>query len=195
MTAGQVSDRILTIPNLISLVRLAGVAVFWWALFGADSVELAALLIFVIGWTDWIDGYLARRLNQVSRLGQILDPIADWLMIASALVGGLIAGVVPGLIGWPLIARELLMALVTLYLVARGAGFLEVRKVGKRATFILYGAIPAFYIAEAGILRALTEPLAWISGVIGLTLYWYAAIVYLGDARAEIRQLKSAPSS
>lgn len=195
MTVGQVSDRILTIPNLISFARLAGVAVFWWALFGADSVGLAALLIFLIGWTDWIDGYLARRLDQVSRLGMSLDPIADWLMIASALVGGLIAEVIPGVFGWPLIARELLMALMTLYLVAKGGGILEVRRVGKAATFILYGAIPAFYIAEAGILVVVAEPLAWIAGVVGLTLYWYAAILYIGDARAAIRQLESAPSS
>lgn len=188
------SDRIFTVPNLVSFIRLAGVGVFWWVLFGAESVGLAGLLIFVIGWTDWIDGYLARRLNQVSKLGQVLDPVADRLMIASALIGGLIAGVVPGLIGWPLIAREVVMAGITMYLVIRGAGVLEVRKIGKQATFILYGAIPTFYFANAGILQIVAEPLAWVTGVVGLVLYWYAVVLYLGDARSAVRELESSTS-
>ena len=89
------SDRILTIPNLVSFARLLGVGWFWWALVAQDDIVLAAWLIFFIGWTDWIDGYLARRLNQVSELGKILDPVADRLMIISAVVGGLVVGVVP----------------------------------------------------------------------------------------------------
>lgn len=192
MTDRVASDRILTIPNLVSLVRLGGVGLFWWVLLGVENVGLAGALIFLIGWTDWIDGYLARRLNQVSKVGKILDPVADRLMIGSALVGGLLADVIPGLIGWPLIVREVLMAIVTVYLVARGAGALEVRKVGKQATFILYGAIPTFYFAAAGILTLITEPLAWATGIVGLALYWYAAILYLGDARSAMRQLESA---
>lgn len=192
MTDRVASDRILTIPNLVSLVRLGGVGLFWWVLLGVENVGLAGALIFLIGWTDWIDGYLARRLNQVSKVGKILDPVADRLMIGSALVGGLLADVIPGLIGWPLIVREVLMAIVTVYLVARGAGALEVRKVGKQATFILYGAIPTFYFTAAGILTLITEPLAWATGIVGLALYWYAAILYLGDARSAMRQLESA---
>lgn len=194
MTERVASDRILTVPNLVSVVRLGGVGLFWWLLFGADNVALAGLLIFLIGWTDWIDGYLARRLNQVSRLGTMLDPVADRLMIASALIGGLIAEVVPGLIGWPLIVRELIMTIITVYLVARGAGMLAVREVGKWATFILYGAIPTFYFAEAGILTFIAEPLAWTTGVVGLGLYWYAVVLYAGDARRVLRELESSPS-
>ena len=188
------TDRVLTVPNLVSFVRLAAVGVFWWVLFGLDNVGLAGLLIFVVGWTDWIDGYLARRLDQVSKLGTMLDPVADRLMIASALVGGLIAGAVPALIGWPLIAREVVMALMTTYLASRGAGMLEVRRIGKQATFILYGAIPTFYFASAGILTAISVPLAWFTGVVGLALYWYAVILYIGDARSALRQLESSPS-
>lgn len=185
------SDRILTIPNLISLVRLLGVGVFWWVLLGLDNVGLAAVFIFVIGWTDWIDGYLARRLNQVSRLGKALDPIADRLMIFSAVVGGLIADVIPAVIGWPLIAREVLMGLVTLVLVVRGAGMLEVRKLGKQATFLLYGAIPSFYIAEAGVVPWLFGSAAWIAGVLGLVVYWIVAFLYIGDARSTLAELES----
>ncbi len=192
MTTAKPSDRIFTVPNLVTLVRLVGVGVFWWVLLAEDNVVAAAWLIFLIGWTDWVDGYLARRLDQVSRLGQALDPVADRLMIVSAVVGGLIAGVVPTPIGIPLLVREGLMAVVTLVLVAGGRGTLEVRYAGKLATFLLYGAIPAFYLAAAGFLPDLMRPVAWVTGVVGLALYWYVTILYLGDARRARRRLESA---
>ncbi|MCI0425730.1 MAG: CDP-alcohol phosphatidyltransferase family protein [Actinobacteria bacterium] len=176
-------SRIVTVPNVVSFVRLLGVGVFWWVLLGLEDVTLAAWFVFIIGWTDWIDGYLARRLDQVSRLGKILDPVADRLMIFSALVGGLIVGVVPAAIGVPLLAREALMVVVALVLFMRGLGTLEVRYVGKVATFLLYGSIPAFYLASAGVLPGLMRPTAWVTGVAGLVLYWYSALLYIGDAR------------
>jgi cardiolipin synthase len=111
---------VLTIPNLVSGVRVLSVPLFWYVLLAQKRVALAAVLIVVIGATDWVDGYLARRLNQVSELGKLLDPLADRLMIASALIGGLIAGVVPGLIAWPLLVREVLVALGALLLATRG---------------------------------------------------------------------------
>ena len=188
----QVSDRIITIPNLVSFVRLVGVVVFWWVLLVPENIGAAAVLIFAIGWTDWIDGYLARRLNQVSRLGTALDPVADRLMIASAVVGGMIVDVIPLWIGWLLIAREVVMGLVTLVLVGRRAGMLEVRYLGKLATFILYGAIPAFYLAAAGFLETLMTVLAWTSGVVGLALYWYVTLQYIGDARKRLVEVESA---
>jgi len=188
-----VSDRILTIPNLVSFIRLLGIPFFWWALLVEDNVALAAWLVFLIGWTDWIDGYLARRLNQVSKLGKVLDPIADRLLIASAVIGGLIAGVLPPLFGWGLIAREILVGFMAIYLALKGAGTIEVRWLGKAATFALYGAIPAFYLAEAGFLEWLMRPAAWVGGMIGLVLYWYVAFEYLSDSRAKLAALKSSP--
>lgn len=195
MTESEVaSNRILTIPNLISFARLLGVGVFWWALLVEDNVGLAAWLIFGIGWTDWIDGYLARRLNQVSELGKALDPVADRLMIVSAVVGGLIVGVVPGWIGIPLLVREGIMAIVAFLLVAKGAGTLPVRKLGKWATFIIYGAIPSFYLAGADFFPDVFLPLAWISGAIGLALYWYVMFQYVGDARNRLAGVESQTS-
>ena len=191
MTDEQVSDRILTVPNVISFIRILGVPVFWWVLFVEENVGLAAVFIFLIGWTDWIDGYLARRLNQVTKLGKVLDPLADRLMIASAVIGGLIAGVVPALIGIGLIVREIFMGIVTLLLAARGAGTLEVRYLGKVSTFILYGAITGFYLASAGFLEVLIRPLAWIGGMVGLALYWWVALQYVGDARAKLANVES----
>ncbi|MGH8873427.1 MAG: CDP-alcohol phosphatidyltransferase family protein [Acidimicrobiia bacterium] len=191
MTEAAASKRILTVPNLVSFVRLLAIPVFWWVLLGKEDVALAAWLVFVVGWTDWVDGYLARRLSQVSEVGKILDPVADRLMIASALFGGLIVGVVPPWFGWGLIAREVLVGIVALNLAARGGGTIEVRFMGKAATFALYGAIPAFYLAAAGLVEWLMRPVAWVLGVIGLVLYWYVAVLYVGDSRVRLAALES----
>ena len=121
----------LTIPNLVSGVRILAIPYFWYVLIEEDRVGFAAALIFLIGSTDWIDGFLARRLNQVSDLGKLLDPLADRLMIASALVAGLVARVLPTVIGWPLLAREVLVGIGTLILAGRRLGKLEVRWLGK----------------------------------------------------------------
>lgn len=193
MSETAVSKRILTIPNLVSFIRLLGIPFFWWLLLAEDNVAAAAWLVFAIGWTDWIDGYLARRLNQVSELGKILDPVADRLLIASAVIGGLIVGVLPAWFGWGLIAREILVGIVALNLALRGGGTIEVRWLGKAATFALYGAIPAFYLTEAGFLEWLMRSAAWALGVIGLILYWYVALLYIGDSRAKLAALESTP--
>lgn len=185
------SDRIITIPNAISFARLLTVPVFWWVLLVQDDVRLAAVIVIVIGWSDWIDGYLARRLNQVTKLGTFLDPFADRLMIVSAVVGGLIAGVVPLVIGVPLVVREVLMGVVTLIMLSKGAGTLEVRYMGKAATAALYGAVPAFYLAEAGFIPGFTFPFAWTIGSIGLAAYWLVALLYIGDARRAISNVES----
>ncbi len=185
------SDRIVTLPNAVSFVRLLGVGVFWWVLVIDDNIALAAWLIFIIGWTDWIDGYLARKLDQVTKLGKALDPVADRLMIVSAVVGGLIVGVVPAIIAVPLLVREVLVGLLTVYLAMRGGGTLEVRYLGKAATFALYGAIPAFYLAAAGFLEGLMLPLAWFFGLLGLILYWYVLVEYVGDVRSALPDVKS----
>lgn len=191
MTEAVAANRVLTIPNLVSFVRLLAVGLFWWVLLVQDDIALAAWLVFTIGWTDWIDGYLARRLNQVSELGKVLDPVADRLMIASAVIGGLIVGVVPVVVGVLLIVREVVVGLLALYLAARGGGTIEVRYYGKLATFLLYGAIPGFYLAAAGFLEWLLLPAAWVAAVIGLALYWYVALLYLGDTRRRLAALKS----
>lgn len=174
-------NDVLTIPNAVSFLRLLSIPYFWWVTLAAGDIRQAAILIFVIGTTDWVDGYLARRLDQMSELGRILDPLADRLMIASALVAGLIAGVVPSVVGIPLLAREGLVALGAAWLAFRSRPPLEVRYPGKVATFLLYGAIPSFYFTAAGAAPWLFAPVAWISAGIGLILYWWVAVEYARD--------------
>ena len=183
----------LTVPNLVSGTRILAIPYFWYVLIGQDRVGWAAALIFVIGSTDWIDGYLARRLNQVSEFGKLLDPLADRLMIASALVAGLMAGVLPAMIGWPLLGREVLVGVGTLILAGRRLGKLEVRWLGKTATLALYVAIPSFYLISAGVMPWLFGPPAWIAGVVGLILYWYVGWQYLGDIWTRLRSVESEP--
>ncbi len=191
MSEAVTTNRVLTIPNLVTFLRLLGVPLFWWVLLVDDNLALAAWLMFAIGWTDWIDGYLARRLNQVSALGKALDPIADRLLIASAIIGGLYVGALPPVFGWLLIVREVFVGGMAAYLAARGGGQIEVRYLGKLATFLLYGAIPAFYLAEAGFMEWFMRPGAWIGGTIGLALYWYTAFLYVGDVRRRLAALES----
>lgn len=191
MTDDRVSDKILTIPNLVSFVRLLAIPVFWWLLLGEDNVAAATILFAVVATTDWIDGYLARRLGQVSKLGKALDPVADRLMIASAVIAGLVAGIVPQWIGLLLIAREVYMAIVALFLVFRGAGTLEVRWLGKLATFLVYSSIAWFYFAAIPFLETILTPLAWAAGIAGLAIYWVTALQYTGDALVTLRELES----
>ncbi|MFZ0012918.1 MAG: CDP-alcohol phosphatidyltransferase family protein [Acidimicrobiia bacterium] len=194
MSEEQVTDRIVTIPNLVSFIRLAAIPVFWWLLLAEDNVAAATILFAVVATTDWIDGFLARRLNQVSKLGKALDPIADRLMIASGVVAGLIAGIVPPSIGYVLIAREVYMAIVALFTYVRGAGTLEVRWLGKVATLLVYSSIGWFYFAAIPFLESILTPLAWIAGVGGLALYWVTAFQYTGDALRAVRELESIAS-
>lgn len=190
----QVTNRILTVPNLISFIRLAAIPVFWWLLLGADDVAGATILFALIASTDWVDGFLARRLDQVTKLGKALDPVADRLMIGSAVIGGLISGIVPPIIGVTLIVREVYMAVITLGLVVREGVTLEVRWMGKVATFAVYSAVGWFYMAEIPFLEGLTRPLAWIVGIGGLILYWITAVQYTGDALRVESELESPPS-
>ena len=172
---------------MISGLRLAGIGVFWWLLFGRDDPVAAGILILVIGWTDWLDGVLARKLNQVSEIGKFLDPLADRLAIAAALIGGMIAEVIPLWLGIALIAREVVIALGALILGLRLKEKLDVRYIGKVATFILYGAIPAFYLAAGGVAGDVFLYLGWVFGVIGLILYYWVAVLYAVDIRDRLR--------
>lgn len=173
----------LTVPNLISFIRLLMIPLFLWLLIAEDQPAAAGWLLLVIGGTDWIDGYLARRLNQVSEIGKFLDPLADRIAVATAVIAGWATGVLNPWFAGLLVVREALIGIGALALAIRVRSTLAVRYLGKLATFLLYGAIPAFYIATGDFLPGLWEPVAWISGIVGLALYYWVGVQYALDIK------------
>ncbi len=157
---------------------------FLWLLLGRDDPRSAAILLFTIGWTDFLDGALARKLGQTSEIGKFLDPLADRLAIFAAVAGGLAAGVLPAWLGWPLLIREVVVGAGALYLLTRLKTNVQVRQMGKAATFIVYGAVPSFYLAGAGIEPDFWRLIGSLTGAVGLFLYLWVTWQYMGDIRA-----------
>ena len=176
----------LTIPNLISTIRLFLVPVFLWLLLGRDNPAAAGWLLGGIGATDWIDGYLARRLNQVSEIGKVLDPLADRLAVAAALIGGLISGDLPAWFAIAVIVREVLVSGGALALAFRVKGKIPVRRAGKLATLLIYASLGGFLVGGGGRFAPFLW-LGWIFGIPGLVLYYAVAAQYVGDARRLMR--------
>lgn len=177
------------VPNLVSLLRLALIPVFLW-LVAQGSHGWAGVLLGVIGATDWVDGYLARRLGQVTEIGKFLDPLADRIAVALAVIAGLVTGVLPAWFAWTLIVREVLIALGSIYGWRNGVTKLDVRYLGKLATFMLYFAITFFYMGEGFDLDLLTVA-AWIIGVPGLVIYYWVGVQYFGDMRRAVAEAGS----
>jgi cardiolipin synthase (CMP-forming) len=174
------SSRILTVPNVISLARLAGVPVFLWLVLGPHADALAIVVLAIGGTSDWVDGYLARRLGQVSRLGELLDPLADRLYILATLLAFTIRGVVPWQFTAALLAREAMLVVCLLVLNRFGYGPPPVHYVGKTATFVLLFAFPVLLLARTS--RAAwpwAYPIGWGLAWWGLVLYWIAGGFYL----------------
>ncbi|MEU4678688.1 CDP-alcohol phosphatidyltransferase family protein [Micromonospora sp. NPDC023737] len=192
-SGGAAPGRVLTVPNLISFLRLLGVPIFLYLLLGAHA-DVAALVVLAIGGTtDWVDGWVARRLHQVSRLGELLDPLADRLYILATLVGFTAREVVPWQFTAALLARELLL-LGSLGVLRRfGYGPPPVHYVGKTATFLLLAAFPTLLLASAvpgatDVAGALGWGLAWW----GLVLYWVAGAMYVIQASRLVRAARGA---
>ncbi|MCP2265419.1 CDP-diacylglycerol--glycerol-3-phosphate 3-phosphatidyltransferase [Promicromonospora thailandica] len=182
-TGAEMSSRVLTVPNVISLVRLALVPVFAWLIVvGADGWAL--LVLAVSGVSDWLDGVLARRLNQVTRLGQMLDPLADRLFIFVTLIGLAWREVVPLWLVVAIVARDVLLALTVPVLARLGYGTLNVSMVGKVATFALLYAFPLLLLAEVpGWLGAVAHVVGWAFTWWGVGLYWLAGLQYVAQVR------------
>jgi cardiolipin synthase len=173
-------DAILTIPNVISLVRLLCLPVFLYLLFGRDNRAAAAVLLGVLGATDWIDGYIARRYHQVSAVGKILDPVADRLLFFVGVGGILVDGSVPTWFAVMVLVREAVVGGTTIVLAAMGARRVDVTWWGKAGTFGLMFAFPMFLASESTIGWADTAGvLAWLSGIPGLVLSYVSWAMYL----------------
>lgn len=187
-TGAEMSSRVLTVPNVISLVRLALVPVFA-VLIVVGEDGWALLVLAVSGASDWLDGVLARRLNQVTRLGQMLDPFADRLFIFVTLIGLAWREVVPLWLVMAIVARDVLLALTVPVLARLGYGTLEVTLVGKVATFALLYAFPLLLLAEVpGWVGAAAHVVGWAFTWWGVGLYWLAGLQYV----AQVRRLAAA---
>jgi cardiolipin synthase len=186
-------DRILTVPNLVTMVRLLCIPLFLWLLFGAAEQTAAAILLAVLGATDWVDGFLARRFHQVSTLGKILDPAADRILVGTGVIAIIIHGAVPVWFGVATLVREALVAVLVLVLAALGAARIDVLWIGKAGTFALMFAYPAFLLGHgtAGWQEPIRD-IAWVTGGIGLVLAWAAAFAYLPPARKALTSGRAA---
>ncbi|MEI2786132.1 MAG: CDP-diacylglycerol--glycerol-3-phosphate 3-phosphatidyltransferase [Candidatus Nanopelagicales bacterium] len=178
------TDRVLTVPNVLSALRLLGVPLFLWLILVPQADGWAILLLAVSGFTDWLDGYLARKWNQISRVGQLLDPVADRLYILATLVGLLLRGIVPWWFVVILLSRDVLMAGVLWLLKRRDVVGLPVHFLGKAATFNLLYAFPLLLIGDGSTWWAEAAKIfGWAFAVWGTALYWWAAVLYIGQAR------------
>lgn len=176
--------RVLTVPNAITMARLACIPVFVWLLFGAHRQTAAAIVLAVLGATDWVDGYAARRWHQVSTLGKVLDPVADRALTATAVISIMVYGAVPLWFGLATVAREVLVSATVLTLAALGAERIDVLWVGKAGTFGLLFAYPAFLLGYGSVgWQQPVRVIAWVTGLVGLTLAWVAAASYIPHAR------------
>ena len=184
----QAGPAILTIPNLLSFSRLLGVPLFLWLLLGPHADGWALAILMVSGITDWADGVLARKLNQTSRLGALLDPVADRLYILATLVGLVLRHVIPLWLAVLLIGRDLALACTLPALRRRGLTGLPVHYLGKAATFNLLYAVPLLLIgSRPGTLGDVAKPIAWAFTIWGTGLYLWAAGLYLVQFRRVIR--------
>lgn len=181
---------VLTLPNVVSAIRILLIPLFVWLVF-VEETAWAGLLLAVIGATDWIDGYLARKLDQVTELGKMLDPIADRLAVAIAVVLGLVVGVLPSWLAWGIIVREILIGAGAVYGWTKGVRRLDVRWLGKTATLLLYFGITGFYLAHG----VGSDLLWWVAigfGLPGLILYYVVGFDYVRDMRNAIASSEGA---
>ncbi len=192
-------DRILTVPNLVTSVRLACIPLYVWLLFGSHRQTAAAILLGALGATDWVDGYVARRFHQVSTVGKVLDPLADRVLVVTAVVTIMVHGAVPVWFGVATLAREVVVSGAVLLLASLGAARIDVLWVGKAGTFALMCAYPLFLLGygPAG-WQTVVHVAAWVIGLLGLVLAWVAAASYVPVARralADGRRHDTAPTT
>ena len=181
------SDRVLTLPNVLSSLRLVGVPIFLWAILTRHDA-LALVTLMVSGLSDYLDGKIARRFGLVSRVGQLLDPLADRLYIATTLFGLAWRGVIPWWLVAVLVGREVLLAVVLWWIRRYGQIGLPVHFVGKAATFNLLYAFPLLLLGQGGSSFAhWALPIGWAFAWWGVVLYWVAGVMYVVQARQVAR--------
>jgi cardiolipin synthase (CMP-forming) len=179
------ADRVWTIPNLLSLLRLLGVPVFLWLVLGPHANGWAFAILAFGGVSDYADGKIARRFNQSSRLGALLDPAADRLYIVATIVALTIRGILPLWLAVAIPARDLLLVATVPVLRRLGYGFaLPVNFAGKAATLNLLYAFPLLLVSVGdGVVAEVARPLGWAFTAWGAALYWWAGGLYVVQVR------------
>lgn len=178
------TDRILTIPNVLSFVRLLLVPVFLWLVLGPQWDELALLVLIVSGITDYLDGKLARTLGQASKIGAILDPVADRLYILAVVVGLGIREIIPWWLAVALPLRDVFLFSLVPFLRTRGYSSLPVHFLGKAATAGLLYAFPLLLLGDgSGTIADLANVFGWAFAIWGVGLYWWGGVLYAFQAR------------
>ncbi|WP_432844051.1 CDP-alcohol phosphatidyltransferase family protein [Dactylosporangium sp. CA-092794] len=190
---GQGLGPVLTVPNLISFTRLLGVPLFLYLFLATDATGWAIAVLAVGGLSDWVDGFAARRLKQVSRLGELLDPLADRLYILATLIALTVKDVVPWWFTIALLGREAVMVLCLVVLRILGHGPPPVHYVGKTATAILLMGFPMMLLARfSEAARPWALPSGWALLWWGIVLYWVAAVLYFIQAGIHVRAGRAA---
>lgn len=178
------STAVLTVPNAISFGRILSIPVFWWLIVHERTTAAGLILFVVVAATDWVDGYVARRTGQVSELGKVLDPVADRLAIASGLVALVIRDAFPLWAALLILIRDALILVVGASLLVGPRVSLDVRAVGKVATFTLMAAIPGIAWGNLGLpFGEVTLPVGWVAFAVGVAEYYVAAALYVVDLR------------
>ncbi len=191
MQAVRRSTRVVTLPNALSVLRLAGVPVFLWLLLGPEADWWALGVLALAGLTDWADGYAARKLDQRSALGEILDPVADRLYILAVVIGFALRDVVPWWVAVLLPARDLFLWGLVPFLRRRGYSALPVHFLGKAATFNLLYAFPLLLLGESdSVTGTMANVFGWSLAWWGIALYWWAGLLYAW----QVRKLLAAPA-
>jgi cardiolipin synthase (CMP-forming) len=178
------SHRVLTVPNIVSIIRLAGVPLFLWLVLVPEADAWALVVLMLSGISDYLDGYLARRLNQTSELGAILDPVADRLYILSTVIGLAARGIIPWWLALLLPARDAFLWVLVPFLRTRGYSSLPVHFLGKAATANLLYAFPLLLLGDgSGVVATLAKVFGWAFAVWGTGLYWWAGLLYAWQVR------------
>jgi cardiolipin synthase (CMP-forming) len=187
------SDRLITVPNALSVARLAGVPLFLWLVLVPKADGWAVAVLVFAGLSDWLDGKIARAWHQQSRFGEMLDPAADRLYIAATLIALAIRAIIPWWLLGLLVCRELVLGVALAVLRRRGYGPPQVNLVGKAATLCLLYAFPLLFLgSHTGAFATVAKVTGWAFAIWGTALYWWAAGLYLEQTRRLIREADAA---
>jgi cardiolipin synthase len=177
-------SRVLTIPNLLSILRLCLLPVFLWLVLGPEADGIAVAVLMFMGISDFFDGYVARRWNQASKLGAVLDPVADRLYILTVVIAFVLRDIIPVWLAVVVPARDAFLWVLVPFLRTRGYSALPVHFLGKAATAALLYAFPLLLLGDGtGVLAEGSRVLGWAFTIWGVGMYWWAGVLYAWQVR------------